>query len=727
MTVIQTREHAPQLVRSGSAPARPVPAAAAGLTGRDFLRILHKRKWLIILCTLGFTALGIVGKIVWATYAPLYTSEGLIEVVPPRQVGTTDAPMFPQEIMERLTVQAARLIQLQTVLDGACEDERLKHTMWFEKSKTDAAKRLGEDVDVLPIPKTNLIRVSMTGMAQGELPEIVNSLIDAAVKESTRNRQEQRTAELNKLNDQIKDFTRQYDDNRREANALLTDSTIASLKGRVDSLASEMNALVPKLLELQLAQANAKEQLDMTRKQYENGTLAQAPEVMQSLDNDGTLRSLKMAEANWATDLDDAMKNKGLSHPVVKRLENRLISVRQQIKDRTAELVDSTAKGLVGFREQQDAAATAQLTKIRTQYNQADASARDVQGRITRLGELDTQAKYLNDQIDKFRNRITDVNLMTSLEPPIRQASLARRSIEPSQPQWKIMIPAGVGLGLLLGFGLTLLLELMDTSIKGPSDIVRRVDLPMLGMIPHGEDMSEEIPDMRTAFATHPNSLVGEAFRQVRTCLLFSGPAHQHRSLLVTSPMPEDGRTTVALNLAAAMARGGRRVLVVDANFRQPILKRLFPQLPDGGLSSALVGQEPWQNLVAQIEPNLSVLAAGPLPPNPAELLGSEPMRQLIAEMVGQYDQVIFDGAPCLVVSDMAVLSTLVDGVVLAVRAGTNTYGIVQRSRDMFSRLGAHILGVVLNGVRVTAGGYLRKSYETFYEYHGQQTQLPVK
>lgn len=293
-------------------------------------------------------------------------------------------------------------------------------------------------------------------------------------------------------------------------------------------------------------------------------------------------------------------------------------------------------------------------------------------------------------------------------------------------PKWIIMVPLGVLLGLIVGFGLAFLLELIDTSIKGPSDVARRVDLPMLGMVPHGGDLEEDIKDLRLAFATHPDSLIGEAFRQVRTCLMFSGPASQRRSLLVTSALPEDGRTTVALNLAAAIARGGKRVLVVDANLRQPAIRQLFDRCPEAGLSSALVGQGAWREMVLQAEPNLHLLASGPLPPNPAELLGSEQMSNIIAEMVSQYDQVLFDSPPCLLVSDAAALSTLVDGVILVVRAGANTYGVVQRAREMLARIGAHVVGVVLNAVRTMAGGYLRKNYDAFYEYQ-ERAKLPAK
>jgi len=256
-------------------------------------------------------------------------------------------------------------------------------------------------------------------------------------------------------------------------------------------------------------------------------------------------------------------------------------------------------------------------------------------------------------------------------------------------PKYTIMVPLGVFLGLAVGLGLSFLLELIDTSIKGPADISRRIDLPLLGMVPHEDDMDEDIEDMRTLMLTNADSLAGEAYRQIRTCLLFSGPASQRRSLMITSPSPGDGRTAVTMNLAASIAQGGRKVLVVDANFRQPSLSNLFPQASVNGLSSALVGQGRWEDDVYQVDRNLSVMTAGPLPPNPAELFGSEQMRTIIAEMTARYDQVIFDAAPALVVTDPSVLGTQVD-------------------------------------VRITAGGYLKKNYNTFYEYRGQQLISPT-
>jgi len=165
-------------------------------------------------------------------------------------------------------------------------------------------------------------------------------------------------------------------------------------------------------------------------------------------------------------------------------------------------------------------------------------------------------------------------------------------------------------------------------------------------------------------------------------------------------------------------------VLVVDANFRRPAIAEMFPQAKEAGLSSVLVGQAAWRDVVSTTDvPNLSVMAAGPLPPNPSELLGSDIMGKIVSEMTAEFDQVIFDGSPLMVVSDAGVLGTKVDGVILVVRAGVSSTGIIRQAAERLNRVGTRVFGVILQGVRTTAGGYMRKNYETFYEYH--QKSLP--
>ena len=275
--------------------------------------------------------------------------------------------------------------------------------------------------------------------------------------------------------------------------------------------------------------------------------------------------------------------------------------------------------------------------------------------------------------------------------------------------------------GLIVGLGLSLLVELMDTRLRTPLEIVRHVGVPFLGSIPDLTEDERLALDTNVALVSQamPQSLLAEAFRQFRTNLLFSSD-HPVRSLLITSPSPEDGKTMIAVNMAITMARSGARVLLIEANFRKPCVARILDLPETIGLSNVLVGLNTVAEAIqaTRIE-NLDVLVAGPLPPSPAELLGSTAMRQQVRDMVQRYDNVIIDGAPMLVVTDNYILAEAVDGVVMVFRAGENTRGLAMRAARQVQSLRARLLGGVLNRVRATKGGYFRESFQAYYDYAG--------
>jgi succinoglycan biosynthesis transport protein ExoP len=729
MSVISTREEAPQIVRAAVSPRlRPAAPTGGGMTGRDILRILRKRKWLIVLSVLGFAALAALGTYVWMVNWPLYTAEAFLMVSPPQgaEVGG-GATMYPREIMDRVVMTQVRFMsRSEFVFSKALEDPNfhVQETNWFRRQRPERRViELMDAVDIIPVTNTNFIRVSMTGLDANELTTIVNAVARSAVAENTTTTSEENRQMFQRLEDERRDQNTKLSRVRTEINDLQNEQNVTVLTERRQAMGVRLQTLQVKLIEMELARQKAKAAVDeLENMKKTNPRLDNTPEGAQLVNSDPSLRSLRFAEMNTENDLKNAVAILGPKHRQVMALAERLKSVRDQLAVTENDL--KVAEKVEMARRSEVDRIASEISQVQERFREEDSRARDIQSKLGKIEDLRKQEDEAVTRIRHTEDQQQQLRIITKAGPPVslrREATIPR---ERSQPRWAINMPIGSVLGLLIGLALAFLLELVDTSIRGPSDISRRMDVPLLGMIPHSDDLEENIPDMRLAFQSHPNSLIGEAFRQVRTCLMFSGPAERRRSLLVTSALPEDGRGTIVMNLAGSTARSGRRVLVVDTNFRQPMVRKLFPQVPEAGLSSALVGQASWKDLVREVEPNLFIMASGPLPPNPAELLGSEQMRQLIAEMVAQYDQVLFDGSPCLIVADSTILSSLVDGVVIVVRAGANTHGIVQRTRDTLNRVGAHILGVVLNGVRATAGGYLRKSYETFYDYH-TQAQLP--
>ncbi len=730
MTLIPTREQPPRLA---AAMPRPAQFAAAGPTvgmgPRQFLRIIRKRKWLISLTLVLSVAAACAVTYLWGRLAPIYEASAYLKVSPPPEtiIEAGRTPIYGKEIIERYKRTWASLVKHQKVWTLALEDPRVTHQDWYARNKQDILEAFDEDIDVTAMPETELIRLSMSGTNKRELPEIVNAVADAFVKFASENPAKERQDQIQRLKEQETLLENQLAALRADIRVARSGAASAALPERQSLVSINLEMLGKQVAEAEIQQAEAAAAMESQKQ----GSLESHPRVLNALEMDPQLRALESRKMELQTSLENAAQKFQPSHRTVQSLRNVMESTERLIEGRRREVIRNTTEQIDQERQLIYALTTERLADLRERLNKAKANARDLEETLGIVQAKEQQVEDITETLKDIKDAINRYQLLVKAGPgelpEARAVTLLATATEPREPiypRWSLNVPLGVFFGLALGFGLAFLLELTDTSVKTPSDIARRVDLPLLAMIPHSDDLDEEVEDFRRVALAAPRSPAAEAFRQLRTNLLYSGPAQQRRSLLVTSPAPEDGRTTVVISLAVAMAQAGKRVLVVDANFRQPALAELFPKASPAGLSSALVGQAVWRDAVSPTEvPNLFVMTSGPQPPNPAELFGSEAMRQLVSEMAAEYDQVIFDGSPAMVVADACVLSTQVDGVILVVRAGSNNVGMVQKTSEQLSRIGAHVLGVVLQGVRTTAGGYLRRNYETFYEY--QQKVLP--
>ncbi|MCL6560331.1 MAG: CpsD/CapB family tyrosine-protein kinase [Firmicutes bacterium] len=221
----------------------------------------------------------------------------------------------------------------------------------------------------------------------------------------------------------------------------------------------------------------------------------------------------------------------------------------------------------------------------------------------------------------------------------------------------------------------------------------------------------------------HPRSAMAEAYRTLRTNLGFAGLDRPCRSIMVTSPGPGDGKSTTAVNLAIVLAQAGHKVLLMDCDLRKPALHKIFGFDNTRGLTNALVqGRDPLEMTREGPVEGLKVLTSGPLPPNPAELLGSEKMRGLWPRLLENFDYAVVDAPPVLAVTDSVLLSGQVDGVILVAWAGTSRVEVLQDAKEQLVKANARIIGVVLNKVKMPA-----RDYRYYYYYHSKEKEDTVR
>ncbi|SHJ73254.1 CpsD/CapB family tyrosine-protein kinase [Desulfofundulus thermosubterraneus] len=221
----------------------------------------------------------------------------------------------------------------------------------------------------------------------------------------------------------------------------------------------------------------------------------------------------------------------------------------------------------------------------------------------------------------------------------------------------------------------------------------------------------------------HPKSAAAEAYRVLRTNLGFAALDHPCRSILVTSAGPEDGKSTTAANLAVVLAQAGNKVILVDCDLRKPVLHKIFEVENHRGLTNCLLQNlDPAEVSKNGLVENLTLVTSGPIPPNPAELLGSGRVRALWPALLERFDYLIVDSPPVLAVTDASLLAAQVDGVILVVRAATTRVEIAREARDQLLKASARIIGVVLNQVKMPA-----RDYHYYYYYHRREKEEEVR
>jgi succinoglycan biosynthesis transport protein ExoP len=594
----------------------------------------------------------------------------------------------------------------------------------------DAAEALRARITVVPVKESRIATIRFTDANPERAQRLLNALVDAYLAQNL-------------------------------------DDALASASTAVDWLHGQLDKLKGDLERSEMSLHEYKLKKNILSVAFDDQSNMLREQMKQISD---VLTSVRTKREETGARRDELMKisTDDPNIPATELLHNsRLQSLRQQyeegLRDRDALIAGGKGKehpDVAVVQARIDASRAALLGEIKNVQRGVDADLSTVNRQESGLARLLDQAKVqaldLNlleieynrlerskNQTEKLYSLVLERTKESELTQMMRVNNIRvlDRPLLPRSPV-RPRVPVNVALGALCGLGLGIAAALgrglLDRTVKTPDDLEQALGLALLGLVPkigqgtptrayysrrRNRLSSQDVKNRELIVHEHPSSGIAEASRAIRTNLLFMAPDNPHKVLLLTSAGPAEGKTTVACCVAIAMAQAGQRVILVDCDLRRPRIHRIFGRTSESGVTTELLNDcatlssdELADQLKTEI-PNLSILPAGPIPPNPAELLHSDRFKTFLARLAERYDRVILDSPPVVAVTDAAILSTLVDSTVLIVKAFSTTKEVCRQALRLLGDVGAKTAGTILNFVDLDRHEY--KYYHYYYRRYG--------
>jgi polysaccharide biosynthesis transport protein len=574
-----------------------------------------------------------------------------------------------------------------------------------------------------PVLNTNLVKIGFIHSDPDLAQRIANALADvflannfARSSEGTTKAEVLLAQKIAELQTKVKHDQQTQFNYAKDHNLALTTDPAGNLE------ATRVATISGQLLQAESERKTLQAQLEAARKEPD-------PFSIPDVNTSARVEKLRDRISSLKEQRDALMEVYTAEWPAVKKID-------AQLKGLDAELKKAPAEILTAMQRRYEAAVSRENLLRRSYEQQRGTTTQQMRDTIDLMAitqELETDKQYLNTLLQRQRELQVSSSDRSN---EVTIATYSRLPKEPVGPPRIRNIVIAFLLSLAAGISLAFLLDFLDDTVKSVDDIDRYIHVPALALIPASRDRRltaiagaplPPAPANTTALAmiSDARSPMAESYRHLRTSLLLSSAGQPPRTILVTSSQPSEGKTTTAINTAFMLAQTGAEVVIVDCDLRRPRLHAQFEVMNSKGLTNWLSGDTNLDDLLQPYQPqsNLKLLTSGPVPPNPAELLGSDEMRRLLTILSERFAHIIIDTPPVISFTDASILSTMVDGVVLVVHAGRSSRAVVRRAKQQLLDVGAHIFGIVLNNVKLETQNYYYSGYYSSYYADDEQAE----
>lgn len=558
-------------------------------------------------------------------------------------------------------------------------------------------------LQVKPLKNTKIVTIAYEDKNPAIAKMVTDAVVQAYIDELLEIKLSTSNYSLKWMNSKAAEERDKLEKSERELQKYMRDNDLVTVENKLTVLPQKLSEVG---MQLSKAETEEKELQDLLKQINEVKDNPDRLETIPIFASSEVLKSIRERIYKSNQNTQDLSKKFGRKHPAMVKANDELRILREERRFEIERIVSSVKNSLdlaVSKKKNQDELLSS--TKVE----------------VLNLNEKFVQYSIMKREVDS--NRL----VYDTLQAGIKKEGVTEQSQSvnvwvvkpadfpgaPSKPNKKRNILIGLILGLFSGIGLAFFIEYLDNTIRHPRDLEERFGLTVLGAV---EDVRGENREIESFIKKNPLSPLAECYRLIRAGLLLSSAEHPPKTLLITSMEAKDGKTSTTTNLARVLAQGGNSVLVIDCDLRRPRMHSLLGMANDIGLSMFLAGNITTEKIVFKVpDEDISLVPSGPIPPDPAELLGSKRMKELIDAMAERYDFVLLDSPPVQSVTDSLALSQFVAGTVLVIRAGKTTYEVLEGGLKKLRDVNGRVLGFVLNGLKQQDTGKHYYGYSTYY------------
>jgi capsular exopolysaccharide synthesis family protein len=571
-----------------------------------------------------------------------------------------------------------------------------------------AISRVIENSSIAPVKNTQVVTISFESPDKVLAAKVANTIADVYIENYLESKLDMTAKATVWLNESLQGLRTKLNTAEKSLADFYEREQLVDIDGVVGLASEQLQQLSDQLIDAQvLLQKNRTIYEQINESGADFALLSSLPEVL----NHPSIQNIKREEVVAESKVSELKEVYGPKHPKMIAAVAELNSIRNSIRNQITVLMSGitteyrTAQNKVAALKKDVEAAKSEFRKLSNLENQRKTLQRDVDTNQQLYNSFFTRLKE-TDQLGGFES--ANARILDAATPPIN----------PAKPKKSLIIAAAFVLSLGLGVFLALSLEALNSGIRSVDDVERKLGQRMLGIIPWQAHKKNQNLPLRHFF-DNKHHMFSESVRTLRTSLQLLNLEKPSQTVLVTSSVPREGKSTVSINLAFAMGQLSK-VLLLDTDLRRPTLSKQF-DLPgfQPGLSNLIAGTHTLEECIVTDEKSgIDLICAGSSPPNPQELLASEQFKLLMAKLKTQYEHIIVDSAPTQAVSDAVIVSKLCDSVVYVVRADSTSYKVINNGLSRFMQIGHRVDGVVLNQVDLKKAKKTGE-YSGFYDQYG--------